>query len=100
MKSIKKYASGITLTFILAYIGILFSSFIPYHLISGSVFALLTGMILNPYISEFGFFKPGINFVSKQIKDILCIATVIFEAFLSLEYCSLLFIILNSVFVA
>lgn len=24
-------------------------------------------MILNPYISEFGFFKPGINFVSKQI---------------------------------
>ena len=67
MKSIKKYTSGIVLTFILAYIGILLSSFIPYHLISGSVFALLAGMILNPYISEFGFFKPGINFVSKQI---------------------------------
>ena len=67
MKSIKKYTSGIVLTFILAYIGILLSSFIPYHLISGSVFALLAGMILNPYISEFSFLKPGINFVSKQI---------------------------------
>lgn len=58
MKSIKKYTSGIVLTFILAYIGILLSSFIPYHLISGSVFALLAGMILNPYISEFGFLSP------------------------------------------
>ena len=67
MKLIKKYASGIILTFILAYIGIFFSSFIPYNLISGSVFALLAGMILNPYISEFSFFKTGINFVSKQI---------------------------------
>lgn len=67
MKQIKKYAFGIILTFILAYIGIFFSSFIPYNLISGSVFALLSGMILNPYVSEFRIFKEGINFVSKQV---------------------------------
>jgi uncharacterized integral membrane protein (TIGR00698 family) len=67
MKQIKKYAPGIILTVILAYIGIIFSSFIPYNLISGSVFALLLGMVLNPYVSEYSFLKPGINFVSKQI---------------------------------
>ncbi len=58
---------GILLTVVLAIIAIQISSFIPYHLISASVFALLIGMALNPLMHSRVFFKPGIQFVSKKI---------------------------------
>jgi uncharacterized integral membrane protein (TIGR00698 family) len=37
------------------------------HLISGSVLALMLGMLLNPIIKEISIFNSGINFVSKKI---------------------------------
>jgi len=37
------------------------------HLISGSVLALMLGMLLNPIIREISIFNSGINFVSKKI---------------------------------
>lgn len=63
---VNKFA-GLALAAILAVISIYISAFIPYHLISAGVFALLIGMILNPVFSHRAFFKSGIAFVSKQI---------------------------------
>lgn len=59
--------AGLGLAAVLAVISMYISTFIPYHLISASVFALLIGMMLNPIFSHHAFFKSGIAFVSKQI---------------------------------
>ncbi len=67
MASIKKYSAGLTLTALLALITNYISEFIPYHLISAGVFALLIGMIINPFIVRYSFFKGGISLVSKQV---------------------------------
>lgn len=67
MGKIQKYSYGVILTIILAIVARWISDFIPYHLISGSVFALLLGMILNPIIAKNEKFKSGISFVSKKI---------------------------------
>lgn len=67
MKIIKKYCPGLILMVVLAFVAGRLSGFIPYQLISGSVFALLIGMLLNPIISKYNLFKDGIVFTSKQI---------------------------------
>ncbi len=67
MELIKKYGAGLALAAILAFVANYISGFIPYHLISGGVFALIIGMLLNPLVTRYGFFKGGIGLVSKQV---------------------------------
>ncbi len=67
MNTITKLIPGIIITILLAMVAIFISGFIPYHLISGSVFALLIGMLLNPIVSKYAFVTKGIGFTSKQI---------------------------------
>ncbi len=67
MKTIKTYSAGLVLTILLAIIAKCISNIIPYNLISGSVFALIIGMALNPLILKYKVFKSGIQFVSKKI---------------------------------
>jgi uncharacterized integral membrane protein (TIGR00698 family) len=67
VKIIKEFGAGFVLTVLLGFLANFISGFIPYHLISGGVFALLLGMLLNPLIVKYGFFKKGIVFVSKQV---------------------------------
>lgn len=67
MNKISDYLAGIILTILLALTAKALSSYIPMHLISGSVLALMMGMLLNPIIREISIFNRGINFVSKKI---------------------------------
>ena len=67
MNTITKLIPGIVVTILLATVAIFISGFIPYHLISGSVFALLIGMLLNPIVSKYSLVTKGIGFTSKQI---------------------------------
>ncbi|MEG2584238.1 MAG: putative sulfate exporter family transporter [Oscillospiraceae bacterium] len=67
MNLLKKYGGGILLTVILGFVAVFISGFIPYKLISASVFALLIGMALNPIFSKHKTFKAGISFVSKKV---------------------------------
>lgn len=67
MNKLSDYLAGIILTILLALTAKSLSSYIPMHLISGSVLALMLGMLLNPIIREIPIFNSGINFVSKKI---------------------------------
>ncbi|MEG2403785.1 MAG: putative sulfate exporter family transporter, partial [Oscillospiraceae bacterium] len=67
LKTIKKYGAGLVLTALLGAVASYVSGFIPYHLISAGVFAMLIGMLLNPVISKYSIFKGGIALVSKQV---------------------------------
>ena len=67
MTEIKDYLAGIILTILLALTAKAVSIYIPIHLISASVFALMLGMLLNPIIKEITIFNSGIKFVSKKI---------------------------------
>lgn len=67
MKFFKKYSAGVALTIVLSIVAVFISGFIPYHLISAGVFALLLGMLLNPILSKYNVIKPGLQLVSKQI---------------------------------
>ncbi|WMJ22529.1 putative sulfate exporter family transporter [Paludicola sp. MB14-C6] len=67
MNVMKKYSLGILLTIVLAAISVFISNYIPYHLISAGVFAMLIGMALHPIMKKYNFFKVGIEFVSKKI---------------------------------
>ncbi|MGH0053712.1 MAG: YeiH family protein [Sphaerochaetaceae bacterium] len=67
MELIRKYGAGVTLAVVLSLAAIQISNLIPYHLISGSVFALLLGMSLNPLFLRYGCFKEGLSLVSKQV---------------------------------
>lgn len=67
MREISDYLAGIILTILLALTAKALSSYIPMHLVSGSVLALMLGMVLNPIIREVSIFNSGINFVSKKI---------------------------------
>ena len=67
MNTITKLIPGIVVTILLATVAIFISGFVPYHLISGSVFALLIGMLLNPIVTKYSFVTKGIGFTSKQI---------------------------------
>jgi len=63
----RKYFIGILITIVLAIVSQYVSGLIPYHLISGSVFALLIGMSLNSLIHKHEILTSGVNFVAKQI---------------------------------
>ena len=65
--SITKYVPGILFAAVLAVVANAISGFIPYHLISGGVFALLIGMALNPWFAKRPVYQKGVNMVSKQI---------------------------------
>ena len=67
MNKFSDYLAGIILTILLALTAKAVSTYIPMHLISGSVLALMLGMLLNPIIREISIFNSGINFVSKKI---------------------------------
>lgn len=67
MKQIKNTIPGILLTFLLAIIATIIANSLPIHLISASVFSLIIGMCLNPFLSKYPFFKEGIQFTSKKI---------------------------------
>ena len=67
MNTIAKLIPGIVVTILLAMVATFISGFVPYHLISGSVFALLIGMLLNPIVSKYSLVTKGIGFTSKQI---------------------------------
>lgn len=67
MIKIKDYLAGIILTILLALTAKAISTYIPMHIISAGVFALILGMLLNPIIREISIFSLGINFVSKKI---------------------------------
>ncbi len=68
VSKVGKYALSLILTATVALISMYISTFVPMHLISGSVFALLFGMALNPIISKRAdIFKVGIGFVSSKV---------------------------------
>lgn len=67
MKKIQQYGYGLVMCVLLAIAANSLATFIPYHLISGSVVALLLGMVLNPYLVKTNKFQSGINYVSKRI---------------------------------
>lgn len=67
MHTMKKSIPGVMLTAALALVANLLSGLIPGGIISGSVFALIIGMLLNPVIVKYSFLKEGTLFVSKQI---------------------------------
>ena len=67
MKIIKSYTPGVVIALVLAVISMLICNLLPFDIISASVFALFGGMIVNPFISKYGFFKNGIGFVSKKL---------------------------------
>ncbi len=67
MKTIVKYSYGVLLAAVLAVAANFISGFVPAHLISGSVFALLIGMVLNPLLAKMPQFKAGVQLVSKQV---------------------------------
>lgn len=67
MKTVKRYTGGIALTALLALAAGAISGFVPQQLISGSVFALLIGMLLNPLAARYDFLAEGVAFVSKKV---------------------------------
>ncbi|MGF6906356.1 YeiH family protein [Fusobacterium sp. PH5-44] len=67
MKKSTKLLGGILITIILAIISNIVSDFIPMHLISAGVFAMLIGMGLFPLVNKHSWTSDGINFVSKKV---------------------------------
>ena len=66
MNVIKKFTPGLLLAAVLAAVSINISKLIPNQLISGGVFALIIGMMLNPLLHKYDIFKNGINLTSKK----------------------------------
>ena len=66
MKFMKQNIPGILVAAILAYISIMLSGLVPQNLIGGGVFALLIGMLLNPFISKYIGLQGGLIFTSKN----------------------------------
>ena len=65
---VKKYPLGIILSAILAVVSLIISSFIPKGLISGGVFALIIGMLINPLIMKKPeYFQGGLKFTSSKL---------------------------------
>lgn len=58
---------GVAITILLAFLAQACSSLIPYHLISGGVFAMLIGMALHPFCRKIPGLKTGFTFVSKKV---------------------------------
>ena len=64
--TLKKSIPGLAAAAALAAAANWISGFVPYHLISGGVFALLIGMALNPFASRIEALHSGVGFASKQ----------------------------------
>ncbi len=67
MRYIKRILPGLILSIILAFLAKLVSNYIPGKVIGPGVFSLLIGMGISPLIENYGFFKNGMDFVSKRI---------------------------------
>lgn len=67
MNKLKEGFLGVLIVAALAVVSKIIAGFIPLGLISAGVFALLIGMVLNPYIHDKKEVKTGINFCSKGI---------------------------------
>lgn len=67
MTKLIKDLSGVLLAVILAIVAQRISIYIPMNLISGSVFALIIGMLLNPIVRNYSIFTRGISTVSKKV---------------------------------
>lgn len=67
MQKIQNYFPGVLITIALALVSKWVSNYIPMHLISASVLALLFGMGLNPLISKSNLYQSGLSFVSKKM---------------------------------
>ncbi|MEG2769397.1 MAG: YeiH family protein [Oscillospiraceae bacterium] len=93
MKIIKKYGAGILIAAVLAVLANILSGFVPYKLISGGVFALLLGMLLNPFVSKKVYFNSGIKLVSKKVLKLAIVLmgiTLSFQQVLSVGKYSLI----------
>lgn len=96
MKKIQHHLYGLLFTILLAGLAIFISQFIPMNLISGSVFALLIGMALNPLITKYHLFSSGIHFVSSKVLKLAIILmglTLSFQQVLSVGGYSLIVMI-------
>lgn len=67
MSRIKKNLSGIILSAGIAGIAYIISLFLPAGILGGTLIALVLGMLLNPLVSRYEVFDPGINWTSKKI---------------------------------
>ena len=67
MVMIKKYTLGVIFAVILAFTSKVISDALLYHLIGPGVFALIIGMILNPFVSKYSALTEGFSFTSKKI---------------------------------
>lgn len=67
MRCVKKYLSGIFLSVGIAAVAYLISLILPAGILGGTLIALLLGMFLNPLVSRYEVFNPGINWTSKKI---------------------------------
>lgn len=67
MNVVKKYFPGLAVTAILAACASLISAQVPRGLVSGSVFALLIGMLLHPVVARYPLFAAGISFTAKKV---------------------------------
>ena len=64
---IRKTTPGLLLSALVALIAMFLSSFIPGDIIGATVMALLVGMALNPIVSKYSKFDPGVNYSGKMI---------------------------------
>lgn len=67
MKTAKQVFPGLTLCALIALAAFLLNSLLPNNLFGTSLLALLVGMILNPLVSRYSSFSPGMNWTSKKI---------------------------------
>ncbi|HLR20376.1 MAG TPA: YeiH family protein [Tissierellaceae bacterium] len=77
---IKDYSPGILLSVIVAIISIYISNLIPGNVIGAAVFALLFGMIINPFISRDKRYDQGLSFITRRV---LKLAIILLGATLS-----------------
>src|SRR5699024_8093715 len=77
---IKDYSPGILLSVIVAIISIYISNLIPGNVIAAAVFALLFGMIINPFISRDKRYDQGLSFITRRV---LKLAIILLGATLS-----------------
>ncbi len=67
MSFVKKHQTGILLSTGIAGLSFLINMLVPSGIIGSALIALLIGMMLNPLISRFSDFDPGIIWTSKKI---------------------------------
>ncbi len=67
MSFLKDHQQGILLSAAIAGFSFLISAIIPAGILGGTLIALLLGMSLNPIVSRYASFEPGVNWTSKKI---------------------------------